>query len=170
MLDKMNNDYEHKISEVIEGKMDKNSIGKGGFFSLNGICNQKRLLMNFIPIFLVYAIYFFYSNYLHFDIYLPSYLDLFVVLFFCIFFWIWNYHLSCLLIQRMREIGYNPWFLLIPIVGDVIELLLFIEPSIKNNIKYNIKSINLEWIFRIILVVRSFRILFVDYVIIEFIL
>ena len=167
-----NEEYKQKIAEIIEEKNEKNSISKRGFFSLNGVCTQKRLWMNFLVFILVYAIYIFYSQFLHFDIYLQSFLDLFVLFFFGIFFWLWNFHLSCLLIQRMREVGYNPWILLIPIIGDVIELFLFTETTYKNQInnKYLNKIINFEWLFRILLIIRSFRILFVDYVIINFIL
>ena len=66
-------EFEQKISEVIEGKIDKKSIEKGGFFSLNGTCTLRRLWLNII-IFIICLQILLRVNYLMIN-YLPNYFD-----------------------------------------------------------------------------------------------
>lgn len=155
---KCKEEFEQKISEVIEGKVDKNSIGKGGFFSLNGTCTLRRLWLNLIIFIFGYFLYIVtYELYSSLKIYESNFVEYFIVVVFAIVMGIWNYHLCCLFVQRTRATGYNPWLLIIPIVRTVIRLNMVIQPSNKDQSEnmYIDKEISHERVFKILFLISS---------------
>ena len=161
MTDNLSDDYkckeefEQKISEVIEGKIDKKSIEKGGFFSLNGTCTLRRLWLNII-IFIICLQILLRMNYLMIN-YLPNYFDFVILVLFCIIISIFHLHLQCLFVQRTRTIGFFPWLLFIPLFTCILILLMLIIPSNQNKTdnKYIDMEIPFLWLFKTFLIILT---------------
>lgn len=135
----------YKNIESREQTIDK--ISQGGFFSFDGICTLKKYWIHFLISLLIVVLDYGYS-YLY--KYTPYGLDLAETIVCLIVLVVWNIHMMCLAVQRMRSVGVNPWKVLIPFYGPITVRFIPTKKDQTNNKFLNYQIPGAKWL-RVIL-------------------
>ena len=146
----INSSKEDKSSGII---IDIDDVPQGGFLSFNGICTLRRYWFHLFILVLVIAFNYLYSYLYKFT---PYALDLTETIICMAFFIVWNIHMLCLSIQRMRSVGKNPWKILIPIYGPITVKFIPSNKDQSNNKYLDYEIPGVKWLRIILLILAIF--------------
>ena len=152
----MENDFSklndaHTNNSKSSAKIRLNDIPKGGFFSFNGICTLKRYWLHFIVSNLIFTIDLVYSFLYKYTSYGSDFIATIICFSLGI---IWQLHMMCLAVQRMRSVAVNPWKVLIPFYGPIVVRFFPAKEDQSNNKYLNYKIPGAAWL-RIIFILLT---------------